>query len=68
MDLHQLEYAARIVFDLCRKNPDICPHDYEWHYTQKIDGDKYNHHYVCRICGNEIDVINERDNHYMNAL
>lgn len=22
-----------IITELCRKNPEICPHDYQWDYT-----------------------------------
>ena len=33
MDLRQLEYAAEILFRMCREHPEICPHDYHWSGT-----------------------------------
>lgn len=55
MDLRQLEYAAEILFRMCREHPEICPHDYHWSGTTT---DKANNveikRYVCGLCGKEL--------------
>ena len=53
MDIHALEYAAQVVFSICREHPEICPHDYEWEWSQTKD-DIEKKHYKCRLCGAEI--------------
>ena len=55
MDLHMLEYAAEIVFRMCREHPEICPHDYSWYKTTPSDEDgKRLKHYKCGICRHEL--------------
>ena len=53
MDIHELEYAAQVVFAMCRNHPEICPHDYHWDWSQTKDGIEEKH-YKCRLCGNEM--------------
>lgn len=53
MDIHQLEYAARIVFDMCIKHPEICPHDWRWKMTETLSDGSKKVYYVCCICGSE---------------
>ena len=54
MDVHMLEYAAEILFRICREHPEICPHDYSWSCSMKsTEGGKLENHYTCRLCGRE---------------
>lgn len=53
MELGQIEYAAQIIFTMCREHPELCPHDYEWEWSQTKENIK-EEHYKCRLCGNEI--------------
>ena len=62
MDIHTLEYAAEILFRMCREHPEICPHDYSWYYSResKEEG-KLENHYTCRLCGREdVRIEDER--------
>lgn len=54
MDLRLLEYAAEIVFRMCREHPEICPHHYEWIMTRTLENGEQESHYVCKLCGNEL--------------
>ena len=52
MDLRQLEYAAELVFRMCRENPELCPHDYEWVGSTIIHNTGHKEdRYKCKICG-----------------
>lgn len=54
MNLNMLEKAAYVVFEICRQHPEICPHDYEWHWTSAPDENgKRVEHYKCNLCGRE---------------
>ena len=53
-----LEKAAHVIFAMCREHPEICPHDYEWYWTQNKDG-KYIEHYKCNLCGSEYERIKD---------
>ena len=48
MDLSTLERAAYIVFAMCEQHPEICPHDYEWEWTNTKTKEE---HYKCILCG-----------------
>lgn len=54
MDLGQIEFAANVIFELCRQHPELCPHQYEWRgsYGPNENGDTVNR-YLCRVCGTE---------------
>ena len=58
MNLYMLEKAAHVIFAMCREHPEICPHDYEWYWTQNKDG-KYIEHYKCNLCGSEYERIKD---------
>lgn len=53
MDIYELEYAAKVIFAMCRQHPKICPHDYKWEWSQTKENIEEKH-YKCRLCGNEI--------------
>lgn len=53
MDLRMLEKAAYIIFEMCREHPELCPHDWEWEWTNTRTGEK---HYKCNLCGKEETV------------
>lgn len=54
MDLVQLEFAANLIFDLCRQHPELCPHSYSWTWSRGPDENGYYETmYKCGICGNE---------------
>ena len=54
MDIHMLEYAAEILFRMCREHPEICPHDYSYRYGMKsTEEGKLENHYTCCLCGRE---------------
>ena len=54
MDVYMLEYAAEILFRMCREHPEICPHDYRWSYSMKsTEEGKLESHYTCSLCGRE---------------
>lgn len=55
MELWELERAASIVYEMCRQHPEICPHDWEYHFSRPIDaeGKVKEVHYKCCICGIE---------------
>ena len=54
MDVHMLEYAAEILFRMCREHPEICPHDYNWSGSMKsTEEGKLENHYTCCLCGRE---------------
>ena len=62
MDIRKIEQAAEIVFRMCRDNPELCPHDFEWigSSTKYIaDYSKTIHTYRCNICGIEKQKIEE---------
>ena len=66
MDLHDLEYAAVLLFNMLKQHPELCPHRYEWHWSQKKEDGTYEHHFVCKVCGNEHVRRNrsEKDRHF----
>ena len=54
MELYQIEKASTIIYALCRNHPELCPHDYEWHWSKTLKDQKQNEeHYICNICGHE---------------
>ena len=58
MDIRHLEFAAEKFFEMCREHPEICPHDYEWHWTSAPDENgKRTEHYNCNLCGKEYTRI-----------
>lgn len=50
MDIRDIELATEIVYAICREHPDICPHSYEWEWSNKKDGTR-EVYYKCRLCG-----------------
>ena len=61
MDLGQIEFAAKIVFAMCREHPEICPHSYSWHWSSAPDENGYREaHYTCEICGHQ-KIEKEKD-------
>jgi hypothetical protein len=63
MDLQQIEYAAEIVFRMCREHPEICPHNYTWtSSTTNKEVKQITHRYVCSICGDTTSRIEVLDN------
>ena len=60
MDIMQIAYATELFFKMCREHPEICPHDWEWHWTSAPDENgKRVEHYTCRLCGNEYEQIKD---------
>ena len=59
MDLRILEKAAMVVFEMCRQHPEICPHDYEWYWTNTNKDGKRVEHYKCNLCGSEYEYIKD---------
>ena len=58
MDIQAIERAASLFYIMCHMHPEICPHDYEWRWSQQIDTTgKKEHHYTCSLCGDEKTVI-----------
>lgn len=60
MELHEIEYAAQIVFDMCRNHPEICPHHWQLIETQ-LSGTKLISTYRCHICDTEKQEEFEED-------
>lgn len=60
MELYMLERAAKIIFEICKTHPEICPHEYEWVWTSAPDEDGTRvEHYHCILCGTELERIKE---------
>lgn len=60
MDIGDIEFAAKIVYAICREHPEICPHSHEWKWSDKLKEDGTREaHYKCRLCGHEY-VKNEK--------
>lgn len=59
MDINYIEFAANVVFRMCREHPEICPHNYRWRWTSAPKDGKREAHYICDLCGKEI--IEEED-------
>lgn len=60
MELYDLEKAAVLFYAMCRNHPEICPHEFEFNWSQIID-DKKHIHYKCTICGCEKEVIQSEE-------
>lgn len=59
MDVERLITAANIVFEMCRRHPEICPHIYEWRWSQCKPTETLEY-YQCSICGKtKTEVIPE---------
>ena len=56
MGFYDIEKAIRLFYVMCQNHPEICPHEYEYSWSEKID-DKEHIHYKCTICGKEKEVI-----------
>ena len=64
MDLGQIEFAAKIVFEMCRQHPEICPHSHSWHGSSAPDENGYRDvRYVCELCGHE-EIRKEKDRYW----
>ena len=37
--------------NFCHKNPDLCPHDWEWHWCRKDNDTTKTSGYECPLCG-----------------
>ena len=58
MELHEIEYAAQIVFDMCKNHPEICPH--HWQLIEKeLSKDKITYRYRCHICDSTTSKVEE---------
>ena len=54
MDLGQLEFAANLIFELCRQHPELCPHHYLLvAQVESVKDGIIEKRYVCDICGHE---------------
>ena len=52
-----------IITELCKKNPEICPHDYQWDYTDTPKDGKRKKWYKCCLCGKmDYEYIGEFEN------
>ena len=60
MDIYHLEYAAQMFFRFCKQNPDLCPHDWEWHWVRTDSETTKSSNYQCRLCGTEKTIQLER--------
>lgn len=52
MHLQELEYAAQVVFAMCRQHPELCPHDFTLNSVEESENTKVEH-YECVLCGIE---------------
>lgn len=60
MDIHQLEYAAKLVFAMCREHPEICPHDWSLTMIEGLPDGQHKMHYVCRVCDQtKFDIVDD---------
>lgn len=39
MDIGDIEFAAKIVYAICREHPEIRPHSHEWKWSDKLKED-----------------------------
>ena len=53
MNIEDIEFAAEIVYAICREHPEICPHSYEWKWIKVKENETREVHYKCRLCGHE---------------
>ena len=57
MELQEIEYAAKIVYTICRDHPELCPHNYQ---LKMITHDRENNRdietYQCIICGSRKNI------------
>lgn len=61
MELGQLEHIANMFLKFCEQHPELCPHDYIWTGSGKVDENGYRDaYYVCGICKHE-HVEKEKD-------
>lgn len=55
MDIGEIEMAARLVFAMVKKHPEICPHYYEHSHTHDNEDDgklvSRKEYYKCIYCG-----------------
>ena len=58
MDLHDIERAAMLFYQMCSEHPEICPHDYVWKLS-KTDNEKKiaTNTYQCQLCGNTMVLM-----------
>lgn len=47
MEIFELEYWAAMFRKMILLHPELCPHDYEWRWTDYSTGEKQ---FRCRIC------------------
>lgn len=58
MDLHDIERAAMLFYQMCREHPEICPHSYEWKFTRTDDKKEIiTTTYECQLCGNTMELV-----------
>lgn len=58
MDLHDIERAAMLFYQMCREHPEICPHSYEWKFTRTDDEKEIiTTTYECQLCGNTMELV-----------
>jgi C4-type Zn-finger protein len=59
MDIHDIERAAMLFYQMCREHPEICPHNYgsTWK-TSRIDHEKkiMTMIYECQLCGATMEM------------
>ena len=60
MELDDIKLVADVVFRMCEEHPEICPHYYN-ERKPRFSGinseGKYEHRYICELCGAEIVKI-----------
>lgn len=58
MDLHDIERAAILFYQMCCEHPEICPHDYKWKLS-RTDNEKkiITIIYECQLCGNTMELV-----------
>ena len=51
MDVHTLEYAAKLFFAFCQQNPDLCPHDWSFSWASRTSDTTKEVCDRCNVCG-----------------
>ena len=55
MEIERIEFATELFFDMLKNHPELCPHRYEWDWSNAPKNGKQLRHYTCRICRKEFE-------------
>lgn len=58
MDIHDIERAAMLFYQMCSEHPELCPHSYEWKFsTTDHEKKSITVTYECQLCGNTMELV-----------